>query len=216
MRSRLVTFEGGEGVGKSTQVRLLADRLRSRGEDVVTTREPGGSPDAEILRDIILSGRAKEFGAFAETTLFSAARIDHLRHTIHPALKRGAWVICDRFLDSTRAYQGALGNLDPGILRALERVVLGDTMPGLTLLLDLPPEAGLERARDRGKGTSPDRFESEKIDYHRSLRQAFLDIAGAEPDRVAVIDAKPGAAFVADDVWKAFSTRYVLREQGNG
>ena len=215
MATRFVTFEGGEGVGKSTQVRLLADRLRSRGVEVVTNREPGGSPDAEILRDIILSGRAKEFGAFAETTLFSAARIDHLRHTVHPALKRGAWVICDRFLDSTRAYQGALGNLDPGILRALERVVVGETMPGLTLLLDLPPELGLERARERGNSAVPDRFESEQIDYHRSLRQAFLDIAQAEPDRVSVIDAKPGAAFVADDVWKAFSGRFVLREHGN-
>ena len=163
-RSRFITFEGGEGTGKSTQVRLLAERLTARGEDVTTTREPGGSPHAEHLREIILSGKAKEFGAFAEAAMFSAARIDHLRQTIRPALERGAWVICDRFLDSTRAYQGALGNLDPRILRGLEKVVVGETMPGLTILLDVPPEIGLERARSRGGSEAPDRFESEEIE----------------------------------------------------
>jgi dTMP kinase len=207
---RFITFEGGEGAGKSTQVELLAGRLRAYGNEVVTTREPGGSPEAEKLREIILSGRAKHFGAFAETALFSAARIDHLRTTIEPALARGEWVVCDRFLDSTRAYQGALGNLDPRIMRALERVVVGETMPGLTLILDLAPEEGLRRARMRSRGNQPDRFEAEEIEYHRSLRQAFLDIAANEPDRIRVIDGGDTADRVADAVWTHIAARYGL------
>src|SRR5690606_15041492 len=125
-------------------------------------------------------------------------RIDHLRTTIEPALARGAFVLCDRFLDSTRAYQGALGNLDPRVIRAMERVVVGDTMPGLTFLFDLPPEEGLRRARVRGRDHAPDRFESEEMDYHRSLRHAFNDIASTEPDRIRVIDALMTADRVAD------------------
>ncbi len=209
-RRRFITFEGGEGAGKSTQVELLAGRLRAYDFDVVTTREPGGSAQAESLRDLILSGQAKQFGAFAETTLFSAARIDHLRTTIDPALARGSWVLCDRFLDSTRAYQGALGNLDPRILRAMERVVVGDSMPGLTFLLDLPPEEGLRRARMRSRGETPDRFESEEIDYHRSLRHAFLDIAAKEPERIRVIDGLMTADRVADAIWKEVIDTYGL------
>jgi dTMP kinase len=209
-RLRFITFEGGEGAGKSTQVELLAGRLRAYGQDVVTTREPGGSPEAEKLREIILSGKAKDLGAFAETTLFSAARIDHLRTTIEPALARGSWVLCDRFLDSTRAYQGALGNLDPRIMKALERVVVGDTMPGLTFVLDLPPEEGLRRAQMRSRGHSPDRFEGEEIEYHRSLRRAFLDIAAAEPERIHVIDALMTADRVADVVLAKVGAAYGL------
>ncbi len=205
---KFITFEGGEGTGKSTQSELLAGRLRAYGYEVVTTREPGGSPTAEYLRDIILSGKAKQFGAFAETTLFSAARIDHLRETIEPALKRDSWVICDRFLDSTRAYQGALGNLDPRVLKALERVVIGDMMPGLTFVLDLPPEEGLRRAQTRARGAAPDRFESEEIDYHKALRKAFLDIASKEPDRIAVIDGEATADRIADQVWSEVTRRF--------
>jgi dTMP kinase len=209
-RNHFITFEGGEGTGKSTQVRLLAERLSARGEQVTTTREPGGSPQAEHLREIILSGKAKEFGAFAETVLFSAARIDHLRETILPALERGSWVICDRFLDSTRAYQGALGNLDPRILRGLEKVVVGETMPGLTILLDVPPEIGLERARSRAGSAAPDRFESEEIEYHRGLRRAFLDLAQAEPQRIVVIDAQAEPDVVAEKVWAEVAAHYAL------
>ncbi|MDX6805347.1 dTMP kinase [Terrihabitans rhizophilus] len=209
MARRFITFEGGEGTGKSTQARLLAERLRALGEDVVATREPGGSPEAERLRDLILSGRAKNLGAFAETALFSAARLDHLRSTIRPVLARGGWVICDRFLDSTRAYQGALGNLDPRVLRALERVVVEDTVPGLTLLLDVPAEIGLERARQRSQ-SAPDRFEAEAIGYHRSLRQAFLDIAHQEPQRVRVVDARPAPDEVAEQVWATTAETFAL------
>lgn len=212
-RRRFITFEGGEGAGKSTQVDRLAARLRARGQEVVTTREPGGSPTAERFRSIILSGQAKQFGAFAETTLFAAARLDHLRETIEPALKRGAWVICDRFMDSTRAYQGALGNLDPGVMRALEFVVVGHLKPGLTLLLDLPPEEGLRRAAKRSLGRRADRFESEDIDYHRALRRAFLDIAADEPARIHVLDAQKSPDEVAQAVWHDVASAFALEKK---
>lgn len=212
-RRRFITFEGGEGAGKSTQVDRLAARLRARGGEVVTTREPGGSPTAEKFRNIILSGQAKQFGAFAETTLFAAARLDHLRETIEPALKRGAWVICDRFMDSTRAYQGALGNLDPGVMRALELVVVGDMVPGLTLLLDLPPEEGLKRAAKRSLGRRADRFESEDINYHRALRRAFLDIAQENFPRIQVIDAMKSPEEVAEAVWTNVAKSFELEKK---
>jgi dTMP kinase len=212
-RRRFITFEGGEGAGKSTQVDRLAARLRARGQEVVTTREPGGSPTAEKLRNIILSGQAKQFGAFAETTLFAAARLDHLKETIEPALKRGAWVICDRFMDSTRAYQGALGNLDPGVMRALEFVVVGETVPGLTLLLDLPPEEGLKRAAKRSLGRRADRFESEDIGYHRALRRAFLDIAQEDARRIHVIDATRSPDEVAEAVWNDVAQSFALEKK---
>ncbi|BCJ91001.1 thymidylate kinase [Terrihabitans soli] len=211
-RRRFITFEGGEGAGKSTQVDRLAARLRARGQEVVTTREPGGSPTAEKFRNIVLSGQAKQFGAFAETTLFAAARLDHLRETIEPALRRGAWVICDRFMDSTRAYQGALGKIKPGVMRALEFVTVGDTVPGLTLLLDLPPEDGLKRAAKRGMGRRADRFESEDIDYHRSLRRAFLDIAAEEPKRIHTIDAQKSPDEVAQAVWDDVAKTFALEK----
>lgn len=215
-RGRFLTFEGGEGAGKSTQVQKLADRLRACGHEVIVTREPGGSPRAETLRELLLSGRARPLGALAEAVLFSAARIDHLRALIRPALARGAWVISDRFADSTRAYQGALGNLDPRLLKAMERVVVGDTRPDLTLLLDVPAEEGLARVRRRaaeaGGGEAPDRFEGEDIDFHRGLRAAFRDIADAEPCRVAIIDATRPPDAVAEDVWTQVKSRLLSRE----
>ncbi|MGC5779905.1 dTMP kinase [Methylobacterium sp. NFXW15] len=183
-----ITLEGGEGAGKSTQVSRLAARLRARtNHPVVTTREPGGSPYAEEIRAAVLAGAAKPYGPFAEALLFSAARLDHLDRLIRPALVRGETVICDRFIDSTRAYQGAAGGLDPAVLNALERVVVGRTRPDLTLILDLPPETGLARAAARGEGQ--DRFEAEALSFHARLRAAFLDIAAREPGRCAVIDA---------------------------
>lgn len=187
-----ITFEGGEGAGKSTQVARLAATLRARsGRPVCVTREPGGSPRAEEIRAALLGGVAKPYGPFAEALLFSAARIDHLDRLIRPALRRGEIVLCDRFIDSTRAYQGAAGGLDPAVIAALERVVVGPTRPDLTLILDLPPEAGLARAAGRGAGTGQgvDRFEAESLAFHTRLRDAFLAIARAEPQRCAVIDA---------------------------
>jgi len=207
--SRFLTLEGGEGTGKSTQAAILARRLSTLGHEVVTTREPGGSPIAEHLRTLILSGYAKPFGPFAEAALFSAARADHLRTVIRPALARGAWVICDRFADSMRAYQGALGNLDPSLIRGLERIVVRDTRPDLTLLLDIDPEEGLARAAARG--AKADRFEAETVEFHRALRAAFLDIAEAEPDRVTTIDASGTQDQVAERIWAVVCARFTLQ-----
>jgi dTMP kinase len=193
-RGAFITFEGGEGAGKSTQIARLAATLRAcTGRTVCVTREPGGSARAEEIRAALLGGAAKPYGPFAEALLFSAARIDHLDRLIRPALRRGETVLCDRFIDSTRAYQGAAGGLDPGVVAALERVVVGPTRPDLTLILDLPPEAGLGRAAARGAGQGTgkgaDRFEAESLDFHTRLREAFLAIARAEPERCTVIDA---------------------------
>src|ERR1700689_315109 len=140
MRGKFITFEGGEGTGKSTQATALAGELRSLGISVVQTREPGGSPGAEIIRHVLLSGAAKPFGPEAEAMLFAAARDDHVQCTIEPALAAGKWVVCDRFADSTRVYQGSLGKVDARLIRGLERLSIGDLMPDLTLVLDVPIE----------------------------------------------------------------------------
>jgi dTMP kinase len=184
-----ITLEGGEGVGKSTLAKALATSFEATGREVLVTREPGGTPFAEKLRDLILSGGAKDAGPFAEALLFCAARIDHIDRVIRPVLEKGRIVICDRFADSTRAYQGALGRMDQSMMAALEKVTLAGLKPDLTLMLDLPAEEGLARASARrGSGVS-DRFEAERIGFHRRLRQAFLDIAAADPARCVVLDA---------------------------
>jgi dTMP kinase len=210
MRGRFLTLEGGEGAGKSVQARRLAAALRDRGLQVTLTREPGGSPHAEALREIILSGEAARFGAGAEALLFSAARIDHIDTTIEPALARGEWVISDRFADSTRAYQGAAGRLDPSFIRRLEQVAVGERRPDLTLILDLPPEQGLARANARRGGETADRFEREGLAFHRTLREAFLAIAREEPARCVVIDAAAAEAEVAEAIWTAVVERLGL------
>lgn len=208
-RGRFITLEGGEGAGKSTQVRRLMARLDGYGINAMATREPGGSPKAEKIRAILLAGKARKLGAMAEALLFSAARADHLDHTIRPALQQGRWVICDRFADSTRAYQGALGNIEPDVLSALERVVVGMTRPDLTLILDVPPELGLARAAERRAklNQSADRFEDEEVDFHRHLRQAFLRIAEDDPERCVIIDASGSAEAVDDRIWAAVTRR---------
>jgi len=210
MRGRFLTLEGGEGAGKSVQARRLSNRLQESGLRVTLTREPGGSPHAEALRAIILSGEAARFGAGAEALLFSAARIDHIDMTIEPALARGEWVISDRFADSTRAYQGAAGRLDPSFIRRLEQVAVGDRRPDLTLILDLPPEQGLERANARRGAETADRFEREGLAFHRTLREAFLEIARKEPKRCVVIDAGLAEPDVAEAIWAAVAERLGL------
>jgi dTMP kinase len=206
-RGRFITLEGGDGAGKSVQAKRLEDNLKSLGLEVVRTREPGGSPDAEALREAILSGFAAQFGPEGEALLFAAARIDHLDQTILPALRRGAWVVCDRFADSTRAYQGVAGNLPPAFIARLEQVVVGTNAPDLTLILDIPAEAGLKRAaKRRGKGGA-DRFEAEALAFHQTLRRAFLDIARGEPQRCAVIDALKSQKDVAADIWATVEAR---------
>ena len=207
-RGRFVTFEGGEGAGKSTQVRRLAARLGEHGVKTVLTREPGGSPRAEEIRELILSGAASQLGPTTETVLFYAALADHLAFTIRPALSRGSWVICDRFSDSTRAYQGAAGGVDPQVIGALEKVVVGSTRPDLTIVLDLPVKEGLARAAARrGREETVDRFEAEGIAFHEALRQAFLTIARDEPARCAVVDAARPEDEVAEAVWHVVAER---------
>ncbi|GGE45745.1 thymidylate kinase [Agaricicola taiwanensis] len=209
---RFITFEGGEGTGKSTQTKRLAARLKALGHEVVLTREPGGSPRAEALRALLLSGKVKSLGSFAEAVLFAAARSDHLRATIRPALARGAWVICDRFADSTRAYQGALGDLEPDVVKALEETVVEDTVPALTIILDLPAEVGLGRARVRAGDQAADRFEAEGLEFHEKLRRAFLDIASSEPRRCVVIDAQSEPDKVEQRVWQVVAGRFKLEK----
>ncbi len=205
-RGRFITLEGGEGAGKSTQVKLLAEHIRSLGFECVVTREPGGSPVAEQLREVILSGAAAPLGPAAEAVLFSAARIDHITQTIAPALQRGAFVICDRFADSTRAYQGAQGKVDQALISALEKVAVGPYRPDLTLVLDLPAETGLARAHQRRTG-AVDRFEAEGLAFHQGLREAFLEIARKEPHRCAVIDASQSPDEVGSAIWDVVQER---------
>jgi dTMP kinase len=206
-RGRFITLEGGEGVGKSVQAKRLEDRLAGLGLAVVRTREPGGSPGAEAMREAILSGFAAEFNSAGQALLFSAARADHLDKTILPALTSGAWVLSDRFADSTRAYQGAAGNLPPEFIASLERLTVGANQPDLTLILDLDPEVGLKRAGARRQTGPTDRFESEGLPFHKILRQAFLDIAAAEPQRCIVINAGGTEDEVAAAIWSAVESR---------
>jgi dTMP kinase len=207
--ARFITLEGGEGAGKTTQSQALHKRLAAHGIRALTTREPGGSPRAEAIRDVLLSGKAKAFGPMGEALLFYAARDSHLELTIRPALARGQWVICDRFHDSTRAYQGAAGGVPIAALDALERIVVGATRPDLTLILDLPPEEGLNRAAARAKeaGQGADRFESMSLRFHENLRREFHEIAEAEPERCVIIDASRQADDVAQAIWAVVQQR---------
>jgi dTMP kinase len=206
-RGRFISFEGGEGSGKSTQIKILAERLAGVKLRVIVTREPGGSPGAEIIRHLVLSGMGKLLGAEAETLLFAAARDDHARTVIEPALKQGTWVLSDRFSDSTRVYQGALGHVSAGVLNAMQRVTIGDLKPDLTVILDVPVEIGLRRAAARRGATAADRFESEGISFHQQLRDAYREIAKNEPERCVLIDATKEPAQVAANIWS------VLRER---
>jgi dTMP kinase len=205
IRGQFITFEGGEGAGKSTQVRILAERLSAAGIEVVATREPGGSPGAEAIRALLVTGDPDRWSAVSETLLMYAARRDHIERTIRPALERGAWVISDRFADSSRAYQGAGGGVSPALLAAMEAYVLENTRPDLTLVLDLPAEQGLERAGLRGGAEA--RFEAKDLGFHQRLRKAFLAIAKTESRRCVVIDAKASPEVVAKAVWSAVEAR---------
>jgi dTMP kinase len=207
-RGRFISFEGGEGSGKSTQIKKLAERLEAAKLRAILTREPGGSPGAEVIRHLLLSGMGKLLGAEAETLLFAAARDDHVHTVIQPALAQGTWVLCDRFSDSTRAYQGKVGQVQPGILNAMQRVTIGDLKPDLTIILDVPVDVGLKRAAARRGTAAPDRFESEDLKFHQDLRDAFREIAGAEPARCVLIDASGDANTVAASVWTTLRDRF--------
>ena len=212
-RGVFVTFEGGEGGGKSTQIKMLAERLGQDDRDVVLTREPGGSLGAEILRHVILSGVGKMLGPETETLLFAAARDDHVRSVIAPALARGQWVLCDRFYDSTRAYQGQLGKVDRTLMDSLQRVTIGALKPDVTFILDVPVEVGMRRATARRGNAAPDRFEAESVAFHQGLRDAYQSIAKAEPERCVLIDADADADTVAASIWSALQSRITTSMQ---
>lgn len=209
---RFITFEGGEGAGKSTQIAVLADRLNAAGHQTITTREPGGSAGAEIVRHLVLSGMGKYLGADAEALLFAAARDDHMHQVIQPALQRGIWVLCDRFTDSTRVYQGKLGKVKPAFIEAMERVTIGNLRPDLTLILDVPVAVGMRRAVLRRGKAAADRFEQEDMAFHEQLRDAYREIAENEPQRCILIDANADQELVADRIWSAVKGRLLAAD----
>jgi len=210
-RGKFITLEGGEGVGKSTQARRLADRLTAAGRKVVVTREPGGSPGAEAIRELLVHGAVDRWSPVTETLLMYAARNDHIERVIEPALEGGAWVVCDRFLDSTRAYQGAGGHTPDELIAALETSVVGGLMPDLTLILDMAPADGLARAGGRG---GAERFEAKGLEFHERLRDAFLEIASTEPERCAVLEATGDVDNVAARIWDVVSARLADNAHG--
>ncbi len=214
-RGRFISFEGGEGSGKSTQIKTLAARLAAAKLRAIVTREPGGSPGAEIIRHLVLSGMGKLLGPDAETLLFAAARDDHVRTVIEPALKQGIWVLCDRFSDSTRVYQGSLGQVVPAVLNAMQRVTIGDLKPDLTIILDVPVEVGMQRAAVRRGAGAPDRFEAEDVKFHQQLRDAYRQIAAAEPERCVLIDATAKPGVVAANIWSTLRDRFFATGTGN-
>jgi dTMP kinase len=211
-----ITFEGGEGAGKSTQIERLAAKLRAKRYDILVTREPGGSPGAEAVRHVLLSGAAESLGPKTEALLFAAARSDHIEQVIRPAIERGAIVLCDRFIDSSRVYQGVTGGLDARFMEVVERISINGMVPDLTLILDIDPAEGLKRAAvRRSPDAAPDRFEKETVSVHQRRREAFLAIAAAEPERCVVIDASAPPKEVEDAVTAAVFEHLEARMSGN-
>jgi dTMP kinase len=211
-RARFITFEGGEGVGKSTQVKRLLENLEKRNIKTVRTREPGGTSKAEAIRSFILQGRSESWGPGAEAVLFAAARLDHVNQLIAPNLRRGTWVLSDRFHDSTRAYQGLTGGVDDKLIGALERLALDGHNPDLTIILDMDPETAFQRVAAReieeGLRQTGDRFEKEELVWHRRLRQSFLEIAEANPERCVVITAEQPEDALEALIWETVSARF--------
>lgn len=199
-RGRFITFEGGEGTGKTTQIKLLAAHLEARGQDVVQTREPGGSPGAEAIRDLLVTGETGRWEPSTEAQLHYAARNEHLERVIRPALERGATVLCDRFSDSTMAYQGIVQGLGADTVNTLDNLVVKETRPDLTLIFDLDSKTGLERAG--GRAGDEDRYERMGADFHQKLRDAFLKIAGDNLDRCVIVDASGSIADVSEAIRK--------------
>lgn len=208
-RGRFITLEGGEGAGKSTQVRRLVERLAGQGIDAVATREPGGAPGAETIRRLLVSADSHDWSPAAEALLMTAARVDHVEHTVEPALAAGRWVVSDRFFDSSVAYQGVARGFGAARVRELQSLVLGDFAPDLTLILDLDPETGLARAgrRESVNGGGEDRFERLGADFHHRLREAFRDIAAQAPERCLLVPADGDEDAVAERLWQAVEAR---------
>lgn len=201
---RFITLEGGEGAGKSTQIQVIKDYLLTCGNDVVVTREPGGTSEGQEIRNLLVSGDKDKWSPLSETLLIMADRAAHLERVIRPALAEGKYVVCDRFFDSTKAYQGVAGGLGLDVIHNLQQPVLGKTLPDVTLLLDIDPEKGLRRAQERGGEL---RFESKTLAYHRTLRNAFLDLAAQEPERIFVIDADRDVQAVSADILAVLDER---------
>ncbi|MBA2127733.1 dTMP kinase [Hyphomicrobium methylovorum] len=199
-RGKFITFEGGEGAGKSTQAKRLAERLGRLNIPALVTREPGGTPVGEDVRALILKDRPTD--PVTELLLFVAARAEHVTSVIRPALDEGTWVISDRFIDSTRVYQGKRYGLEPEFIRQLERYTVAPDYPDLTLILDLPASAGVERARQRG---ALSRYDAERLETHERLREGFLEIATEEPERCVLIDGSLPLSSVETAVWQAVS-----------
>jgi len=211
-RARFITFEGGEGVGKSTQVKRLLSALERRSIEAVRTREPGGTPKAEAVRAFILQGRSEMWGPGAEAVLFAAARLDHVHQLVAPNLDAGRWVISDRFADSTRAYQGLTGGVDGKLIDALEVLALDGHKPDVTIVLDMDPEIAFRRVMARETeavlAVTGDRFEKEDLDWHRRLREAFLAIARNNVERCVVIPANQSEDALAEEVWDVLARRF--------
>ena len=207
---KFITFEGGEGTGKTTQSKHLARKLMDRGLHVMNTREPGGSQLAERIRKALLTGIDERFGPFADALLFSVARDDHLTKIVRPALSAGSWIICDRFTDSTRAYQGMLGGVSSEVLVSLEELIVRNTKPDCTIILDMPAEKSLTRVKARNNGKDSDRYDMMDVNYHKQIRDAFIDISKRDPDRCIVVDASGTQAHVANKIWQAVQNKFSL------
>nr|WP_205967406.1 dTMP kinase [Aquisalinus luteolus]GGH96056.1 thymidylate kinase [Aquisalinus luteolus] len=207
MAGLFITFDGPEGSGKSTQIIRLKEWLEEAGHEVVVTREPGGTDNAETLRDLLVSGDTASWSPVSECLIMNAARADHLERLIRPALAGGKTVLCDRFMDSTRAYQGGGGKLAMDDILAIERSVVGETVPDITFIFDLDPAIGLERAGKRNAHGGEDRFERKGLNYHEAVRTVFRDIATAEPDRCVLIDAAQPIDDVTSTLHKVLQSR---------
>ncbi|MGB0342023.1 MAG: dTMP kinase [Parvibaculales bacterium] len=207
MRGKFITFEGGEGGGKTTQATRLAGYLRGKGLDVIETREPGGTRQGEDLRDLLVQGDPDRWSPLSELLLMTAARKEHVDRLIEPALQAGKWVICDRFADSTLAYQGIAGGLGLEMTRSLQNQAIGDTLPDITFLLDMPPEAGLQRAEKRGGAA---RFEKKGASFHQTLRDGFLALSNEEPDRIVIIDGADSFERVSGHIQQEISNRFKI------
>lgn len=204
-QAHFITFEGGEGAGKSTQIKLLSDKLKQFGVAHIITREPGGAPDAEVIRELLMTGGRDRWDGVTELLLMSAARREHCRKTIWPALENNQWVLCDRFADSTMAYQGYAHGTGRAAVEQIQSVVLHQFQPELTIILDMPVDEGLRRAKARGKTT---RFDDLDHEFHQAVRDAFLDIARRESNRCVVIDASGTPEAVHEAIWQAVTSRF--------
>lgn len=202
-----ITLEGGEGAGKSTQLKLLEERLTTFGIDTVRTREPGGVPSAETIRDLLVNGETDKWRPLTETLLHFAARHEHISRLVQPALEKGQWVLCDRFADSTAAYQGYGQNIDLETISTLYGLTVGKLEPNLTVILDLPVEVGLERADDRGVGGT--RYEQMGLEFHQRLRDGFLQIAADNPHRCSIVDATQSIEQISEDIMTLVQQRYL-------